>query len=153
MEKNIKHIILSNVPDVGVTPFIHNEGKQALATQLSDDFNQKLSDEAKIFRKKYPGINLKIMDIHSKLQSIMADYQQKGNNISDPCIADITTNRGPIMLLELLLTGKLPADYIPPCNECNISKHLFFDNFHPTIFVHKAIGDALLNLVVTNNDL
>ncbi len=57
------------------------------------------------------------------------------------------------MLLEVVLTGELRATYNFPCNKYKICNYLFFDSFHPTVLVHKVVGDTLFDLVVTNNNL
>lgn len=147
-KRNIKHIVVGNVPDIGLIPAFINANKQLVATQLTQDFNQKLNDKIENFRKMYPEIDIRLFDINNTLKNVIIDYKKKGKNISKACVSDIADHQNLMILLELILTGELRATYNPPCSKYEICNYLFFDYFHPSALVHKTAGDTLYNLIV-----
>ncbi|UCM85185.1 MAG: SGNH/GDSL hydrolase family protein [Rickettsia endosymbiont of Culicoides impunctatus] len=151
--KKVKHIVVSNVPDIGTTPYFVDTNKQILATNLTQDFNLKLNNGIESLKTKHHGVNIKLLDIRNIFQNVLADYKQKGNNISQPCVWDIANKRNTMLLLELVLTGELRVTYNFPCSKYKICNYLFFDSFHPTVLLHKVVGDTLFDLIITNNDL
>lgn len=147
-KRNIKHIVVGNVPDIGLIPVFVNTDKQLVATQLTQDFNQKLNNKIENFRKIYPEIDIRLFDMNNTLKNLLVDYKKNGKNISQACISDIADHQNLITLLELLLTGELRATYNSPCSKLKICNYLFFDYFHPSALPHKTAGDALYNLIV-----
>ncbi|MCC8399486.1 MAG: SGNH/GDSL hydrolase family protein [Rickettsia endosymbiont of Platyusa sonomae] len=146
--KNVKHIVIANVPDVGSIPALVDTKLHLPATQLTREFNQKLNDQIENLRKIYPAIDIKLFDIYNVLQNIIVDYKKKGQNTSKACVSDMPINQGAIVLLELLLTGDLKASYVAPCNNYRISDYVFFDDVHSTTTVNQMAGKVLYNLIV-----
>ncbi|WP_342271432.1 hypothetical protein [Candidatus Tisiphia endosymbiont of Parasteatoda lunata] len=61
------------MPDIGLILAFINTNKQLVATQLTQDFNQKLNDKIENFRKMYPEIDIKLFDINNTLKNVIID--------------------------------------------------------------------------------
>ncbi len=147
-KRNVKHIVVSNVPDIGSIPAVINTKGQAFATKLTQEFNKQLNDQIENLRKIYPTIDIRLFDINNALQTVIANYKKKGQNTSKACVLDMPINQGAMTLLELVLTGGLKVSYIPPCNDCKISDYVFFDDVHTTTLADQTAGNILYNLIV-----
>ncbi len=147
-KRNVRHIVVGNVPDIGSIPAVVNTKAQAFATKLTQEFNKKLNDQIENLRKIYPTIDIRLFDMNNVLQNIIADYKKNGQTFSKACVLDMPLGKGAITLLELVLTGELKASYIAPCNDCKISDYVFFDDVHPTTLVDQVAGEILYDLIV-----
>ncbi|GHM58808.1 MAG: lysophospholipase [Candidatus Mesenet longicola] len=150
-DKNIKHIIVSNVPNIGLIPaFVNKKDKSILAAELTDRFDTELTNQIDNFKRKYTAVDIKKLDLKSKLNEIINSYREEERNIRDACISDIADHQDLKMFLELIITGEFKASYNPGCSEENICDYLFFDYFHPTAEPHRIIGDYLYKLATRN---
>ncbi|MCC8371440.1 MAG: SGNH/GDSL hydrolase family protein [Rickettsia endosymbiont of Pseudomimeciton antennatum] len=147
-KRNVKHIVVSNVPDIGLIPAVINTKAQAWATKLTQEFNKKLNDQIENLRKIYPTIDIRLFDINNALQNVIADYKKNGRNTSQACVLDMPINQGAMTLVELVLTGELKTSYIAPCDACKISDYVFFDDVHSTTLVDQIAGKTLYDLIV-----
>jgi phospholipase/lecithinase/hemolysin len=77
--KGVQHILVLNMPDLGVTPSYRNGGKGAQGTQLSSYFNTKLAAALQ-------GLGVKSFDTFTLVDDMVANPSKYGfTNVTDPC--------------------------------------------------------------------
>lgn len=77
-----KHILIANMPNLGLTPAARSLGLEALAEDASILFNEHLA-------QTFSAYNVMSMDIFGLLQEVVQDPAEFGfNNVLDGCIFD-----------------------------------------------------------------
>ena len=108
--KGVQHILVLNMPDLGVTPSYRNSGKSAQGTQLSSYFNTKLAAALQ-------GTGVKSFDTFALLDDIVANPSKYGfSNVTDPCYNGL----------------------FKVCS--NPNAYLFWDTIHPTTYAHYLLA-------------
>lgn len=113
-----KHILVVNLPDLGLTPYAQSIGQTAQLTALSAAFNSALQDTL-----AGPGLRATFIDMFSTFQNVAANPATFGlTNATDACFngAAVVGN---------------PANY------------LFWDSVHPTAAGHQLIAEAVLDAI------
>ncbi|KAF9923011.1 hypothetical protein FBU30_006867 [Linnemannia zychae] len=146
-------LVIENI-DLGMFPFYQaNSTLSDTYTKLSEAQHKALDDlEAKMAHKygpvadaKYPfrsrpTCNHKNRNKHKKDKVIVGFYRL--NELMDYL-------RQPKVLKQMGITdlvhGCVSSDYKTVCKDAD--KHFFWDGFHPSAKVHKAIGDAVSTLL------
>jgi len=122
--KGVQHILVLNMPDLGLTPSYRNSGKGAQGTQLSSYFNTKLAAALQ-------GSGVKLFDTFALLDDIVANPSKYGfTNVTAPCYNGL----------------------FHVCS--NPNGYLFWDTLHPTTYAHyllayyveQSLGSALPEL-------
>jgi phospholipase/lecithinase/hemolysin len=86
-EHQARHVIVANAPNIGLIPaFNKNEKIKELATKLTKDFNEKLIRSLEDINKKYTNLEIKQLDLNSKIKDIIDEYKDSGLNYQDACI-------------------------------------------------------------------
>ena len=119
-----QHILVPNIPDLGLTPAIRSLGPDAAAaaTTISQLFNNAAGDLLNSLSGT-PGLDIIALDVFGLLNQAAADPASFGLvNVTDACAAD--------------------QDCI-----ANPSGYLFWDGIHPTAATHAIIGEAALRAI------
>ena len=108
--KGVRHILVLNMPDLGVTPSYRNNGKSAQGTQLSQYFNTKLA-------AALAGTGVQSFDTFTLLDDMVANPSKYGfTNVTDPCYNGL----------------------FKVCS--NPNQYLFWDTLHPTTYAHYVLA-------------
>lgn len=119
-----QHILVINLPDLGLTPYARSIGQQAQLTFLSSAFNGALQGAL-----AGPGLRATMVDIFSTFQTVAASPATFGlTNVTDAAFNGAT------------VIGN-PADF------------LFWDSVHPTAKGHQLIADAVLDAISATADV
>jgi thermolabile hemolysin len=119
-----QHIVVINLPDLGLTPYARSLGQETQLTALSAGFNATLQGAL-----AGPGLQSTLVDIFSKFQTVAANPATFGlTNVTDAAFNGAT------------VIGN-PADF------------LFWDSVHPTAAGHQIIADAVLDAISSTADV
>jgi outer membrane lipase/esterase len=115
--RGAKDILVPNLPDVGITPAIRGQGRQAVedAAQLTNRFNTRV--EAILdTRTRDPSLRVRQLDVHALGERVRSDPASLGfTNIA------------------------------APCNQRSACEgYLFWDGVHPTTQAHQRLAEAAL---------
>ena len=119
-----RKFLVWNAPNLGLTPAIRgldtvSPGAAFLAAQLSGGFNLGLQHQVLADLGRLPGIELYLLDIHSKLQAIVDDPAAFGlTNVKSACIT--------------------PSSAPYQCQD--FSQYLFWDGIHPTTAAQAIVA-------------
>jgi outer membrane lipase/esterase len=119
--KGARHFLLPNVPDIGKTPALNKLGPQAtgLGNFLSVQYNNNLLLLTQQLTQALPGSDIRILDIYTKLNQIVASPGTYGfANASDGCV---TPN-------------------VPPFHCTQPDSYVFWDGIHPTKATHAIFA-------------
>ena len=129
-----RNLLVPNVPNLGRVPRIGELGgapARAAGTFLSKSFNDGLNSLLNGFDAAHPDANLVRFDTFGALEGIAANAAGLGLlNLTDRCYTGDDRN----------FTGGGTV-----C--ANPDSYLFWDGIHPTAFVHKLLGQAMLGAV------
>lgn len=151
-EHGVKHIVVADVPDIGLIPAFNKSGEaKASATESTKNFNIKLENGLKDIERKYTNLEIKKLYFNAKVKNMINEYEKNGLNYQDACISDIADKKlEPYDMIKILLFRQnLPFKYNPGCSEGTLKDHFFFDYFHPTEGLHEQLGNEIYNLIVT----
>ena len=112
------HLLVPNVPDVGITPEVRAEGDEAVAEarRLTDHFNQAVEGHLANLVSQSHGVRLHRVDVAAMAERARKDPDSFGfTDISTPC-------RGSA--------------------ECG--GFVFWDDIHPTTAAHARVAEAAL---------
>ncbi len=135
-----RHMLLCNVPDVTVAPAFNVSPFPAVVTKLVKKFlrknikkqNQKLIEHILELRRKYPFVQIRMIDLHTFQNGIFEDPKAYGfDNAVDPCVESFggVDSEGNIQH-DIEIKGD-PETY------------LFWDYVHPTSKVQKIIAEKM----------
>lgn len=123
-----RRFLLLNVPDIGKSPAVRQLGPAAVAGGgfLATQYNANLALLSQQLTQLLPGIDIRIVDIHAKLNQIVASPGDYGlANVTDACV---TPNQ--------------------PTFQCaDPDAYAFWDGIHPTKAVHAIIAQQALSVL------
>lgn len=135
-----QYIIMSNTPDVGMTPggdsFKDGNGNYISREDMSeatDEINSELEAEAKASDS-----NILLLDLNLLLKEVMADPRAFGFNL-DPEDAGSTCMVGSPVPCEEGNTGDIVGD--------NPEDSIFWDGLHPSSAMHQIASDQIISTV------
>jgi phospholipase/lecithinase/hemolysin len=114
-----RHVLVWNVPNLGLTPALQAAGPEAVATAafLTQIFNGNLQLIVEGYREQ--GLNIQLLDVDTKLGEIVRNPGAFGlTNVRSACV---TPNKAPFQ-----------------CT--NPDEHLFWDGIHPTAAAHAIVA-------------
>jgi phospholipase/lecithinase/hemolysin len=136
-----RHILVPNMPNFGLTPNLQAQGPAAVAaaTAQTEYFNSLL--EVELIRLGYA---LRHADIRS--YDIATLLNDAFRNPSHYGLRDVTST-----CLHQPADGSVvvddPACVVDSFNAGAATGHLYWDDFHPTAFVHQFIAQQFLSVV------
>lgn len=141
INKGAQRILLSNVPNISLTPLFKNKDwdkKRILF--LTNKFNKILDNIIETLNK-----NKKIIikyDMFSAITDAINKFKKLdiNHNITD---AAVTTD-----FSEIINNGIITPHFNENVNEKNINNYFFFDNIHPNKWAHNIIAQQLIELIV-----
>jgi phospholipase/lecithinase/hemolysin len=144
IDAGAKHIMLINLPDLGMAPLSSEFYSEKNAVTVKDQLsfyckrhNELLLQTYNELKQANPEIELLHFDAGSKFKEIMAAPQNYGiENTTDACYSakfEKTTNN---LILALASTEKLKR-------EGSCDSYLFFDAVHPSAKAHKMIANEV----------
>lgn len=128
--RGAKHVLISNVPDLGVTPEAVGLGLVANSSDVTQRFNMLIGGAENVLEATYSGLNVSFLNMAALASAVYADALGNGGAVYG--ITNVTTPCG-------TFTGSVGI-------ACNVS--LFSDALHPTAAAHALIGQAALIAVV-----
>ncbi len=127
--KGAKHVLISNLPDLGATPEAALLGVTAESTDVTNRFNLIMSTFESILEGAFAGLDVDFLDMAGIGAAVRADALQNGGatfgitNALAPCAGFAFSNGA----------------------SCAVS--LFSDALHPSARAHQLLGQAALRLV------
>jgi phospholipase/lecithinase/hemolysin len=131
-----KNLLLYNVPDLGLTPYIEElaiaHSDPALpgeAAELSQDFNTLVSQD---LASKDPGLSVHTLDAYDLIVKVVGDPGAYGlTNVTDPCWTGGTTG------------------YAGGGSLCSSpGTYMFWDAVHPTAAANEIVAEAAFQAVI-----
>jgi phospholipase/lecithinase/hemolysin len=122
VEQGARHLLVPNLPDIGITPAIRARGDNAVAEagRLTAQFNAAVERALAEFPSPAsPDVRLYRLDVQSMAERVRRDPASFGfKNVTAPC-------------------GGLPS----------CEGHLFWDQIHPTTQAHTHLAEAAFRMV------
>lgn len=119
------YILVPNIPNLGMTPFVQLQGAGAISTAegFSVSFNNELVLQLSGMAALFPATHIAQFDTFSFFNSIAQDPAAYGfTNTTDACVS-------------------LPAVCTDP------EAHIFWDDFHPTTQIHALVAAGFVSQV------
>ena len=127
-----QHLLIPNLPDIGLTPEVQATGLGALATAAAMQYNDAV-DAVLAGYAGLPGLDIIRFDTFSLVQKIAADPGSFGfTNSTDPC-------------LENFFVTQPTGSPVTVCS--NPDQYLFWDSFHPSAAFHAVLAEAMTDAV------
>ena len=118
------HILVPNLPDLGLTPFVQGAGLEAVAHAFTVDFNTELAMQLGNLSLLFPTADIVKFDTFSFLNDVVLDPAHYGfSNSKDACLPALPT----------------------PC--ADPGNYVFWDGFHPTTQADALIATAFAHAV------
>nr|WP_319494381.1 SGNH/GDSL hydrolase family protein [uncultured Desulfobacter sp.] len=126
-----KNILVSNIPDLGLTPMIMALGSEVteMASALTTGFNENLEAGLGSLESTYADVNFIWFDTFGAFNEIVADPVAAGfSNATEACYSEFVMPDGTVI--------------------GDPDKYLSWDGFHPTSAVHQILADQMAGTVV-----
>lgn len=124
-----QHVLISNVPDLGVTPEAVGLGLVAQSTDVTQRFNLLIAGLVPTLEATYAGLDVSFLDMAGLAASIRSDA---------------LTNGGAVYGITNVLT---PCGSFPGSAGVSCSVSAYSDALHPSAVAHALIGQAALAAV------
>jgi phospholipase/lecithinase/hemolysin len=127
----VESILILNLPDLGAIPLNNGDPqKSAVATVLTEGYNNALKDNVDDFKTENPAITVYYMDIYALFQDFSANPGKYGlSNVDSIC-----------------------PNFLVDDEFDNDDGHLFWDAIHPTTEVHEELAVRAKALVAPAAD-
>lgn len=125
-----RHILVANLPDLGLLPDFRGSPQETQAAALADTFNSTLATQLTQISGSSPGLILYSLDVHTLFNQLVADPSAYGlTNVTDRAYTGDDNFIG---------NGTSVADP---------SGYLFWDADHPTTTGHELLAQAAYDVV------
>lgn len=134
-----RYIVVSDLPDVGPTPFATALNQRTLGSNNSADFNRELDQQLAVL-----GGNILRLNFNGLLTEVYADLERFGfanidqtSTCFDDGSGDGISNCGPLANSTWAINGATP----------NPDRLIFNDGVHPTTAVHRITADYMYSIL------
>ena len=138
-----KHIMVVNVPDMGLVPGAKDINSPEFLTYLSVQHNLLLRQKYNELQKKYPDIEWIYYDVFSSLKATLEHPETEGfTNITDTCYEELGEgfSKGHFSLLKMVSS----VNSLKKADACD--GFFFFDPVHPGAKAHELMADRIIKL-------
>jgi phospholipase/lecithinase/hemolysin len=133
-----RNFLIPNLPDLGLTPMVQMNGGSVEFQALTQSHNALLAQALNQLAPRLRGIQIFHVDLFSLSQNLLQDEQQF--TLTPPALESLAPGIGATMCFvvdpsscpDVNVTAQLPLPFV------------FWDMMHPTTFIHKLYGDAML---------
>jgi phospholipase/lecithinase/hemolysin len=145
-EKGAKHVLVLNLPDLGMTPAAREFGTRAPLSQLTRLHNDMLRQTVDNLKTTYPSVQWMHFDVESALDEMLTNPTANGfTNVTDACVgSNVESSRKS----ALSIVANVKAKVVFP-EEC--AGYLFFDLVHPSALGHKILAARVRALLDTSD--
>lgn len=132
-----KHILIINMPDIGVTPLARELEAPEAFTRYSDLHNQRLAASVQTLRQAYPQVQWVYFDAHADFKETLKNADQYGfNNVHDTCYDAMVKAPSSQLVFKIASSLQRRSDIDPEA----CAQYFFFDLLHPTQQVHAIMA-------------
>jgi phospholipase/lecithinase/hemolysin len=120
-----RHFLMINLPDLGKKPNYIGTEDGEMATAFVNSFNSKLADVVLDLQTNLEDVSITFFDAHAKFNLLLENPEAFGfTDDTTPAYVFLGSDHDP--------TSTIVADP---------TKHVFWDNTHPTTQVHELLGN------------
>lgn len=143
-DKGAKHILVVNLPDLGLAPAARELEAVAQLTAYTNQHNDALNNSVAELQKIYPDTQFIYFDVNTPFCDMWKNPQNYGfSNVAETCYDTMINPEEAQPLLKMVSMVKL-ADKNPGCDG-----FLFFDNIHPSAAAHAIMADRTKLLLLS----
>jgi phospholipase/lecithinase/hemolysin len=134
-----RNFLIPNLPDLGLTPMVQVNGGGADFLALTQSHNAQLAQALNQLTQRLRGIQIFYVDLFALSQNLLSD--EKKFMLTPPALEVLAPGTGatdcfitdPSICPDVDLSAELPPPHL-----------VFWDLMHPTTFIHKLYGEAML---------
>ncbi len=144
IDKGAKHIMVVNLPNLGITPAAKQFDAVDELTYLSKEHNKMLAASVLSLQSQYPSVQFIYFDVNVTFEDLMAHPANYGfSNVTDTCYEEAALgSNGANSLLKMV--ASVNAKTSAGSGACN--GYLFFDPVHPSGPAHMLLADRAKSL-------
>ena len=137
VDKGAKHILLVNLPDLGLTPVARNYDIVDQLTYLAREHNLRLNNDIANYKAQNPDVQWMLLDVSVVFSDIFTHPEWYNfTNTTDTCYEQAAELTQPITALKI--AANVNHKFRIGMNPCK--GYLFFDQVHPTAELHKLMA-------------
>jgi phospholipase/lecithinase/hemolysin len=147
IDAGAKHILIVNLPDLGIIPAARAFNAVDLLKYYSAEHNARLINMVNNFKVQYPDVEWIDLDVYAKLHDVLEHQENyEFDNVKDPCLS-MTASMNKLIPSRSTVLNMASSDMHTNAPEAGCKKYLFFDLVHPTAQAHIMLaGYAKLKL-------
>lgn len=136
IEKGAFKIIVANVPNISVIPLFKNKiALKTRALELTIRFNNALSTMIDAINDKKIIVKYDLFNSIKEAMRVFKNLDDNHNIVDSAMRTDFSS---------FIKNGIITSHFNNGVNEDNIDKYFFFDDIHPSKWVHNYIGQDLI---------
>lgn len=152
IDSGARHVLVINVPNVGDVPALRDavdgDVLRALASTIADlaarRFNAQLWRRLSEVQRRHPSAEIGVFDLYTVFQLIIEIAPFYGINVTDACF-DSHTYFDSTTAERVFHERCAPEPEMRP----KFDRFMFWDQLHPTGWVHALIGDVLTDAALS----
>jgi phospholipase/lecithinase/hemolysin len=134
-----RDFLIPNLPDLGLTPMVQVNGGGADFLALTQSHNAQLAQALNQLAPRLRGIQIFYVDLFALSQNLLSD--DKKFMLIPPALEVLAPGAG---ATDCFITDPSICPDVDLTAESRRPHLVFWDLMHPTTFVHKLYGDAML---------
>ncbi|WP_342276132.1 SGNH/GDSL hydrolase family protein [Spiroplasma endosymbiont of Nebria brevicollis] len=140
LEKGAVNIIVANAPDISIVPLFKNNATAKIsALELTNRFNSALFTMIDTINEKTKTIVK--YDLFTSIHNAMKKFKSLDEN-HNTIDGAVTTNFN-----CFIKDGVITPHFNKGVNESNIDEYFFFDDVHPSKWVHNYVAQEIITLI------